>query len=102
MSDQNNFKIYGGLDARKSLKKTSDILSYKEAKNIDLKGKCIRRAKGQTTQITHSNGTAWAGLAIHEIDGLQYLVGINEDGGYYRITPGQALPSAAKTGLIGT
>jgi len=102
MTDNNQFKVYGGLDARKSLKKTSDILSYKEAKNIDLKGKCVRRARGQTTQVTHSGGTSWVGLAVHEIDGIQYLRGINADGGYYRITLGQALPTAAKTGLIGT
>lgn len=102
MSDQNKFKIYGGLDTRKSLKKTSDILSYTKAVNIDIKGKCIRRVKGQTTQVTHSGGAEWVGLAIHEIDGLQYLVGINADGGYYRITLGQTLPTAAKTGLIGT
>lgn len=102
MTDQNQFKVYGGLDARKSLRKTSDILSYMEAKNIDIKGMCVRRARGQTVQVTHSGGSGWIGLAIHEIDGLQYLVGINEDGGYYRITLGQALPTAAKTGLIGT
>ena len=102
MTDNNQFKVYGGLDARKSLKKTSDILSYKEAKNIDLKGKCVRRARGQTTQVTHSGGTSWVGLAVHEIDGIQYLRGINADGGYYRITLGEDLPVAAKTGLLGT
>lgn len=102
MSDQNKFKIYGGLDARKSLKKISNILSYTEALNIDLKGMCVRRARGQTQEVVHPSASEWVGLAVHEVDGIQYLRGINADGGYYRITLGQALPTAAKTGLIGT
>ena len=102
MTDNNQFKIYGGLDARKSLKKISNILSYKEAKNIDIKGKGIRRARGQTQEVVHQSASEWVGLAVHEVDGIQYLRGINADGGYYRITLGEDLPVAAKTGLLGT
>lgn len=102
MTDNNQFKVYGGLDARKSLRKTSDILSYTEAKNIDIKGKGVRRARGQTQEVVHPSASEWVGLAVHEVDGIQYLRGINADGGYYRITLGQALPTAAKTGLLGT
>ena len=84
MTDKPILALYGGLDTRESfgIEKESGILVYKEAKNIDIKGKSVRRARGQECVFELDTG-GWLGLASHEINKNYYLKGIDDQGNYW-------------------
>ena len=58
------------------------ILSYTKAKNIDIDGKVVRRARGQTQVVLHPLAEDGQDSAIPG-----GFIGINEDGKYYRTDP---------------
>lgn len=86
MPDKNIFNVYGGLDTRKSfgIEKESGVISFDEAKNIDILGKSIRRCKGQEQKLQIS-GEAIKGIAEHEINGIKYMSVVTDAHKYYRI-----------------
>lgn len=94
MTDKNIFDIYGGLDTRESYGNESSILSYTEAKNIDIDGKVVRRARGQTQVSIAPSGSTWAGIAPAPNG---FIGGINEDGKYYRTDPVTLIPTPVYT-----
>lgn len=97
MTDKNIFDIYGGLDTRESYGNESSILSYTEAKNIDIDGKVVRRARGQTQVSIAASGSTWAGLAPAPNG---FIGGINEDGKYYRTDPVTLISTPVYSGII--
>jgi hypothetical protein len=83
-TDKKFFNIYGGLDTRAEIDKDNKKLLFMEgAKNIDINGKNVRRARGQTSVLEHTNG--WLGLHDHEVGGISYMRGIDDEGNYFRI-----------------
>jgi len=84
LTDKNIFDIYGGLDTRESYGNESSILSYTKAKNIDIDGKVVRRARGQTQVSIAPSGSTGAGIAPAPGG---FIGGINKDGKYYRTDP---------------
>ncbi len=97
MADKNIFDIYGGLDTRESYGNESSILSYTEAKNIDIDGKVVRRARGQTQVSIAPSGSTWAGIAPAPNG---FIGGINEDGKYYRTDPVTLISTPVYSGII--
>jgi len=97
LTDKNIFDIYGGLDTRESYGNESSILSYTKAKNIDIDGKVVRRARGQTQVSIAPSGSTWAGIAPAPGG---FIGGINEDGKYYRTDPVTLISTPVYSGII--
>jgi hypothetical protein len=97
LADKNIFDIYGGLDTRESYGNESSILSYTKAKNIDIDGKVVRRARGQTQVSIAPSGSTWAGIAPAPGG---FIGGINEDGKYYRTDPVTLISTPVYSGII--
>jgi hypothetical protein len=97
LTDKNIFDIYGGLDTRESYGNEGSILSYTKAKNIDIDGKVVRRARGQTQVSIAPSGSTWAGIAPAPGG---FIGGINEDGKYYRTDPVTLISTPVYSGII--